>query len=264
MRPTEPCESHSRQKILQAVSPVRQRRTHYRHELRTLTYVTLDVANGGIVRNLSHEGLAVQAVAPLRQQQRVRLRFELGLPRLRIDAWGLVSWTNSSGQCGIRFLDLPVQTRQQINEWIFSSLLEATAVDTTESRTTLEFSPAPPVRKKRISELSNVEEDVAESIDSTDRSSWLSRPLAGRALARVIDGLILFAALLLFGVIFLSIAHELPPWPLALSAGLLAAASIAAAYRTLFAVLGESSIGVRLAETASALEDEQESAGRFR
>ena len=75
-----------------ATFPARQARTHYRHELRTLTYVTLDEANGGIVRNLSHEGVAVQAVAPLRQEQRVRLRFELRFPRLRIDTSGQVSW----------------------------------------------------------------------------------------------------------------------------------------------------------------------------
>ena len=58
------------------------------------------------MRNLSHEGAALQAVAPLRQEQRVRLRFELRFPRVRVDAWGRVSWANSSGQCGIRFEEL--------------------------------------------------------------------------------------------------------------------------------------------------------------
>jgi hypothetical protein len=249
---------------VQAVFPVRQRRTHYRHEPRTLTYITLDAANGGIVRNLSHDGLAVQAVAPLREQQRVRLRFELGLPRLRIDAWGLVSWANSSGQCGIRFLSLPIRTRQQINQWIFSSLLEGAAMDRTDSHALLNSPSAPAAGADKFSEVSNTQEHVAERLEATDRSNWLSRPLAGRALARVIDGLILLVALLLFALIFLSMTHELPPWPLALSAGVIAAASITAAYRTLFAVLGESSVGVRLAEAASAGEGEQESASRFR
>ena len=106
-----------------------QTRTHYRHALRTLTYVTLDQANGGIIRNLNHEGVAVQAVAPLREQQRVRLRFELRFPRLRVDTYGEVSWASSSGQCGIRFVDLPERTSHQINEWIFSNLLDAIARD---------------------------------------------------------------------------------------------------------------------------------------
>ena len=56
---------------MQAVPfPERQARTQYRHELRTLTYVTLDDANGGIIRNLNHEGVAVQAVGALRPQLR--------------------------------------------------------------------------------------------------------------------------------------------------------------------------------------------------
>ena len=122
--PSEPVLADS----MQVVSfPTRQARTHYRHELRTLTYVTLDAANGGIIRNLNSEGVAVQAVAPLRQQQRVRLRFELRFPRLRIESYGEVSWANRSGQCGIRFVDLPARTRREIGQWIFSNLLDGIA-----------------------------------------------------------------------------------------------------------------------------------------
>src|SRR5258708_23713395 len=99
--------------------PARQARTHYRHEVRTLTYVTLDEANGGIVRNLNHEGVAVQAVAPLRQEQRVRLRFELRFSRLRVDAIGQVNLAIPSRHGGIRFADLPPLTPRHIDWWIF-------------------------------------------------------------------------------------------------------------------------------------------------
>jgi hypothetical protein len=107
-------------------SPARQTRVKHRHELRTLTYVTIDQANGGIVRNLSHEGVGVQTVAGVRPRQQLRVRFELHDPRLRVDGRGEVMWATSSGQCGIRFLDLSEQMTSQINEWIFGSLLEAT------------------------------------------------------------------------------------------------------------------------------------------
>ena len=93
-----------------ATSPVRQARARHRHNLRVLTYVTLDQGNGGIVRNLNDEGIAVQAVAALRAQQQVRVRFELRFPRLRIESIGEVMWANSSGQCGIRFMDLAPRT----------------------------------------------------------------------------------------------------------------------------------------------------------
>jgi hypothetical protein len=106
-------------------SSARRARCQHRQELRTLTYVTLDAGNGGIVRNVNSRGVAVQAVAALREKQRVRLRFELQFPRLRLDVFGEVSWANASGQCGIRFVDLPAQTRLEIDRWIFSNLLEA-------------------------------------------------------------------------------------------------------------------------------------------
>ena len=57
------------------LSPPRQARAQHRYELRTLTYVTLDQANGGIVRNLSHRGIGVQVVAAVRPKQQLRVRF---------------------------------------------------------------------------------------------------------------------------------------------------------------------------------------------
>src|SRR4030081_858718 len=108
-----------------AASPARKARAHHRHDLRTLTYVVLDEANGGIIRNLNHQGVAVQAVAALRLHQMVRLRFELRSPRVRVEARGEVLWSNSSGQCGVRFLDLSPRMIRQINEWIFGNLLES-------------------------------------------------------------------------------------------------------------------------------------------
>jgi len=276
--------------------PARQARTLSRHELRTLTYVTLDEANGGIVRNLSQAGVAVQAVAPLLQQQRVRLRFELRFPRLRVETYGQVSWTSPSGQCGIRFVDLPARTRHQINEWIFSNLLDSLAREAAHPRSifggsvvsivreengseendglTLSAAPRPPIRlepnvtgpdEARV--LQHGEEDFADpSYSSPAQLSWLSRPISGRSLAWLVDSLVLIAALLLFALIFLSIAHELPQWQLTLSAALAAAVFVAAAYWTLLAVFGGPSVGARLARAASGLEEEEESEdpGRFR
>src|SRR5258706_714358 len=225
--------------------PAQQARTHYRHELRTLTYVTLDEANGGIIRNINDEGVAVQAVAALRLHQRVRLRFELRFPRLRVEARGQVSWTSPWGQCGIRFVDLPAGTRHQIDEWMFSNLLDALARYATHPRSifgasvvsivreenvpqeddglTLSAAPRPPIRL----EPSSIQRDEALSAHPNENISepnfadpahdpfaqlnWLSRPLSGRALAWLVDSLAVTAALLLFALVFLSIAHELPP-----------------------------------------------------
>jgi hypothetical protein len=302
--------------------PAQQTRIHYRHELRTLTYVTLDEANGGIIRNLNHEGVAVQAVGPLRQHQRVRVRFELRFPRLRVETYGHVSWASPSGQCGIRFVDLPARTRRQINEWIFSNLLDAVARDADHFRSVFGTSVASIVREENVREGNvrernareeNVregsvheehapeesdgltlsassrpvirlersvarwddapvldrqsEEDITDPADHPyGQMNWLSQPLSGRTIVWLVDGLIVIAGLLLFALIFLSIAHELPPWPLTLGTASAAAVFVAAVYWAVLAVLGEPSLGARLAQAASGLEEEEEGedGSRFR
>jgi hypothetical protein len=277
-----------------------QTRAGYRHELRTLTYVTLDQANGGIIRNLNHEGVAVQAVGPLREHQRVRLRFELRFPRLRVDTYGEVSWASSSGQCGIRFMDLPERTSHQINEWMFSNLLDAIARDASHphsifgtsvvsvaregnargeedreelaageydgltlsapSRSAIPRKPGFTKRRETEGLYHHPEQDLADSVhEPLEQPNWLSRPLSGRTLAWLVDSLVMTAGLLLFALIFLSIAHELPPWPLTLGTASAAAVFVAATYWTLFAVFGGPSVGARLAQAASALEEEKES-----
>ncbi len=117
------------------VSPAQQERTHYRHDLRTLTYVTLDQGNGGIVRNLTREGMGVQVVAAVRPKQQLRVRFELRSPRVRVETRGEVVWATFSGQCGIRFLDLAPKTARQIDEWIFGNLLEGAGPHAESERT---------------------------------------------------------------------------------------------------------------------------------
>lgn len=276
---------------MQSVSvPARQARAHYRHELSTLTYVTLDEANGGIIRNLNHDGVAVQAVGALRPEQRVRLRFELRFPRLRVEAGGQVSWASASGRCGIRFVELPANTRHQIDEWIFSNLLDAVNRDAAhphsmfatsvvssgrgekareenigeeEDGLTVSAAPRPAIRLDASPTApllhQYVEEDFAEpAVDPYAQLNWLSRPLSGRTLSWLVDSLVVTAGVLLFTLIFLSIAHELPPWPLALGTGFAAAGFVAAAYWGVFAVFGGTSLGARLALAASGFEEKEE------
>jgi hypothetical protein len=82
----------------------------------------------------------------------------------------------------------------------------------------------------------------------------------------LVDSLVVTAALLLFAVIFLSVAHELPEWPLTLGAAVVAAAFVATAYWSLFAVFGGQSLGARLVGADSATEktEERDGTDRFR
>jgi hypothetical protein len=270
---------------MEAVSTaVRQARAHYRHELRVLTYIVLDQGNGGIIRNLTDRGAGIQAVAALRPAQIVRLRFELRYPRVRMEALGEVIWANSTGQCGVRFLDLPPKMARQINEWIFASLLES--IPPHSGRGGFALAPlsaiAEPVATQDGLLISSAARKVislppvaairaasgttAALSETSCELDWLSQPLSGRSLAWIVDSLIVVAALLLFSLVFLSIAHELPKWPKNVEGAFGAAIFVASFYWGFFHLFAGASIGTRLARlTADETQDEEAmKAARFR
>jgi hypothetical protein len=242
------------------LSPARQARAKHRHELRTLTYVTLDQANGGIVRNLSHEGIGVQAVGALRPRQQLRVRFDLRFPRVRVEARGEVTWARSSGQCGIRFIDLSPRTTRQIDEWIFGNLLEGASLHAERAGPMfadvldddgLMVSAAP----LNVIELP-VRADTSEIALPAAELDWLSRPLSGRSLVWTINTLAVVAALLLFALVFLSVTGEPPRWPVAMVGG--AAIFVAGLYWGFFQLFGGKSPGARLARLVGCEVDEDE------
>lgn len=267
------------------ISPARQARAHHRHELRTLTYVTLDQANGGIVRNLTHDGIGVQVVAAVRPHQQLRVRFELRYPKLRVETRGEVVWATFSGQCGIRFLDLSPRTARQINEWIFGSLLEGAAMHAdrdvsifgegegrreAEHSGTLTVSGAPvkvielPNRGEPEPEEVVAEEVVAEAgvaAQSALELDWLSQPLSGRSLAWTVNSLAVVAGLLLFSLVFLFVTREMPKWPVSMLGG--AMVFVALFYWGFFKIFGGTSPGARLARLAG-YQYEEEDETRFR
>ena len=283
------------------LSPARQARAFHRHELRTLTYVTIDQGNGGIVRNLNRGGIGVQMVAAVRPRQQLRVRFVLPYSKLRVEARGEVTWATFSGQCGIRFLDLSPRMRRQIDEWIFGNLLEGadpvadrrslfngSAIGTAPSRP-LELRPGgfsfePPSQNEAESSL---EEDDGlavsaarlkiielplhpEAIVDTDvraagvrQLDWLSQPLSNNGLVWTVNSLVIVASLLLFSLVFLVVTGEIPKWPLAMTAG--ATIFVAGFYWGFFKLFGGTSPGERLLKLAGYdQESEEELVARFR
>jgi hypothetical protein len=265
------------------LSPARQARAQHRHELRTLAYVTLDQANGGIVRNLTHSGIGVQVVAAVRPKQQLRVRFELRYPRLQVETRAEVVWATFSGQCGIRFLDMPTALKQQINQWIFGNLLEGISLHAEHSgsifapkpeqvardpatgngRSTvaaeeeddgLMVSPTPvkvialPVRREPPEPVITEEDVMSETQPLSEELDWLSQPLTGRTLAWTVDSLVVLASLLLFTLVFLSVTREAPKWPLPMVSG--AALTMAGLYWAFFRYLAGGSLGTRLARIA--------------
>jgi hypothetical protein len=85
-------------------------------------------------------------------------------------------------------------------------------------------------------------------------------------LAWTVDSLVVVASLLLFGLVFLSVTHELPRWPFSLEWGVGAAILVTALYWGFSFVFGRATLGARLARLTGG-DQENEDAGdtdRFR
>jgi len=238
-----------------APDTVRQsRRLHYRHPIQSLVYVTLDNGNGGIVRNLSQDGAAIQAVGVLNPNQTLRVRFDLLNPRTRVDLQARVTWANPSGQAGVAFLHLSPQARRQVNDWIFLSLFrgleQATHVLTPAEPEDLILSAPRRSAIRMPAVAAYAPAATAAPVAGSLSLSWWPRPISSSGLAKLADGLVLGSAILLFFCIYLAIAQTLPDWPeaIALAAGV--CGFFTSLYWCLCAWLGCGTIGARLAKLA--------------
>jgi hypothetical protein len=65
-----------------------RRRSQPRFPMHSLAYVRLHENNGGIIRDLTESGIAVQAVIPLQPGESLPIRFELFSPRVKVETSG--------------------------------------------------------------------------------------------------------------------------------------------------------------------------------
>jgi TonB family protein len=101
--------------------PPQERRVQVRYPLSSLAYLDIGPDNGGIILNVSEEGLALQAVGPLEQQGEINLRIQLPHADDRIETAATIVWLSQSNrQAGVRFTSMPAETRAQIQRWMSS------------------------------------------------------------------------------------------------------------------------------------------------
>jgi hypothetical protein len=234
-------------------------RRPYRHKIRTLAHVNLDTAHGAVLRDLNEFGFARQAVTPLTPDQQVQVRFELPAPRVHIEAAGRVVWTDSWGQAGVQFLNLPPRSQRLLKEWILTQILsaaylfapgESVAVDgnRAEGANELLFSASP--RPAISIEPLEVRLPPPDARPRRVRLLWCPVPISLAALAKLVDGLVVLCSVLLFTVISMVMTSVLPTWlvTLALTTGV--TAIFGTLYWFLFAVWFRSTPGEHLANLA--------------
>ncbi|HEV2698045.1 MAG TPA: PilZ domain-containing protein [Terriglobales bacterium] len=240
----------------------RQRRQHPRFPLRSLSYVKLDQANGGIVRDINESGIAIQAVAPLQPNREVKLSFDLLSPRVRVETTGHVAWSDPSGQGGIQFSSLTLRTQRALRDWILTQMLSGASLS---GRDSMFQSLEPQLILSAASRPAIVFPPAAVSEDDSARVAWGFLSLSIRGFSIFVDTLVLLCAILLFSISSLAIMGGMPAWPLAAALFFTTSLILVAVYQLLFSELCcGATPGRRLALLASAQSGREEQIQRFR
>jgi len=129
----EPLGTHAsaRSSLLKAVP--RGRRRAVRHKVHTPAYASF---NGGSddmvldlseVLNISERGAAIQTSSPFEVDRLVNLCLDLSETRTYLHTTGQVVWADKSGRIGVRFPELPDDSRRKLQEWLFLNAMVGAA-----------------------------------------------------------------------------------------------------------------------------------------
>src|SRR5882757_2990958 len=106
---------HSARKAL----GVTERRARTRTLVTPPIYVDLGKVNGGLIYNMSEDGLALSAAMILGGDELVSMRILLPDSGGWMEATGHLTWRSKSRKtAGIRFVGLPEEARQRITDWL--------------------------------------------------------------------------------------------------------------------------------------------------
>jgi hypothetical protein len=237
-----------------------RRRAHPRFPLRSLAYVRLEHNNGGVIRDLTQSGIALQADTQLHAGDEVTLRFDLFFPRVRIEAHGWVAWADDSGQAGICFAGLPQRSQRAVRDWVFTQMLSAAAVsgrdsmfDALDAQLVLSSAARQPILVPALPQ------------PQLGTVRWGVLSLSVRSFSIFVDSVILLCAVLFFSTSSLAVMGAVPPLPLAATLLLATSTIFVAVYHLIFSdFLCGASPGKRLAAIAAGLPGDDVPVTRFR
>jgi hypothetical protein len=125
-----------------------ERRRCLRQKVHAPAFASFDGVTGGMILDLSEEGLAMQMGGPfdvwgLDRGRRVRVELDLAglhvsgrdlleadfaepdlakpaarLTASKLETTGYIAWADALGRAGVRFSDLPEDARRRLNEWL--------------------------------------------------------------------------------------------------------------------------------------------------
>jgi putative methionine-R-sulfoxide reductase with GAF domain len=100
------------------MSDLLDRRHCVRHKVQSPAYASFDGVTGGMVLDLSEQGMAMLTEPPLDAGKRLRLNLSLTGVNPQIETTGYVAWADALGRAGVRFSELPAEARRRLDEWL--------------------------------------------------------------------------------------------------------------------------------------------------
>lgn len=98
-----------------------ERRSCVRHKVHGPVFASFDGVTGGMILDLSEQGLSMQTVGRLPVEgtdRRLHLRLDLPDSEGQLEMSAYVAWADALGRAGIRFSDLPEEARQRLDHWL--------------------------------------------------------------------------------------------------------------------------------------------------
>jgi hypothetical protein len=87
------------------------RRRWLRHKVHTPAFASFDGVTGGMILDLSEQGMSMQTAAPLDVQRPIQLHLNLPEPVGNLETTGYIAWADALGRAGVRFSELPEESR---------------------------------------------------------------------------------------------------------------------------------------------------------
>jgi hypothetical protein len=84
-------------------------------------FASFDGVRGGMILDLSEEGLSMQAGSScdLERERRVKVKLDLlSEPEAHFETTGYIAWADALGRAGVRFSELPEEGRRRLNDWL--------------------------------------------------------------------------------------------------------------------------------------------------
>ena len=96
----------------------RDRRRWLRQKVHGPAFASFDGVTGGMVLDLSEQGMSMQTAAPVEAFRYTRCHLNLQDPATHVETTGYVAWADALGRAGVRFSDLPEEARRRLRQWL--------------------------------------------------------------------------------------------------------------------------------------------------